>query len=70
MKNSHPQLKESLSFLVLELHFIVSNCYLEQFEQSKQVSSQFWCDSVVGIIIIILIVADFPDYAANYAPLC
>jgi len=64
--NSDPQLKESVSLLILELLLIVSNCHLEQFEQSKQVSSWLWCDCVVYIIIITLIVADFPDYAASY----
>ena len=36
-KNSGPQLKEFASLLVVELQFIISTCYLEQFEHSKQV---------------------------------
>jgi len=45
----------------------ISNCYLEQFEQSKQVIISSW---FLWLYIIILTAADFPDYAANYAPLC
>ena len=57
MKNSDSQLKESVSLLILELQIIVSNCYLEYFEQPKQVSSWYtYCSR-------------FPNYAANYAPL-
>ena len=37
MKNSNP----IKNLLILELQFIVSICYLEQFEQSKQISSWF-----------------------------
>ena len=56
MKNSDPQLKEFLSSLI---QFIVSNCWLQQFEQSK-----------AGLVLTFGVIVMFPDYAASYASLC
>jgi len=65
MKSSDPQLKESVSLLILELQFIVSI-----WNSSSRLVLGFGVIALFDIIIIILIAMHFPNYAASYAPLC
>jgi len=52
MRISDPQLKEAVSLIILELQFIVSNCYLEQLNSQSRFVLGF--DAVVWLAYLSL----------------
>jgi len=60
MKNLGPQLKESVTLLILELQFIVFNCYLDQFELSSRLVLSFGVIVKLTLLSLCLLRRIFP----------